>query len=168
MQPGMVVCLLNEAKSAREWMPYYPFTLSIRDAEHLFQFIRGDFTLIVTVDPKELIKRFAESGIKTVMRLDEEYVIWMRRAATDAGASGVSRQMFNRLFFEFQSLSWFVSANGDEALRIEKTLGEQVAQMQVGVSPNEGWLREYPQATQRINEELDAIALSAPIDESEP
>ncbi len=33
---------LNEIKNEQTWQPYYPFTLSFEDHEHLWAFIRGD------------------------------------------------------------------------------------------------------------------------------
>src|ERR1700678_1992309 len=62
-----IMCLLNEAKRERSWMPFFPFTLSIRDAKHLYEFIRGDFTLAVVLERAELVKQFAADGIRVLL-----------------------------------------------------------------------------------------------------
>jgi len=98
----------------------FPFTLSIRDADSLYDFIRGEITLAVAVDPSELVRQFSVDGIDVILRDDDNtYAVWMRRKG-QPGTSAVSRQMFGRLFYEFQSLSWFVAAHAGMRLRLMK------------------------------------------------
>jgi len=148
--------LLNEAKRERSWMPFFPFTLSIRDAKHLYEFIRGDFTLAVVLERAELVKQFAADGIRVVLSNEGDWAIWMRRRGS-TGTSAVSQQMFGRMFYEFQSLAWFVAAHGKNALQIDEDLGEQAEQMASGTRvPDVGWLDVIPESVLRILDDLDS------------
>jgi hypothetical protein len=156
LTPESIMCLLNEAKRERSWMPFFPFTLSIRDAKHLYEFIRGDFTLAVVLERAELVKQFAADGIRVVLSNEGDWAIWMRRRGS-TGTSAVSQQMFGRMFYEFQSLAWFVAAHGKNALQIDEDLGEQAEQMASGTRvPDVGWLDVIPESVLRILDDLDS------------
>jgi hypothetical protein len=154
LTPESIMCLLNEAKRERNWMPYFPFTLSIRDPRHLYEFIRGDFTLAVIVERAELVKQFATDGIKVVLSNEGDWAVWMRRRGS-AGTSAVSQQMFGRMFYEFQSLAWFVAAHGNNALKIDEDLAKQAEQMASGERVHqEGWLQVIPDSVLRKLDEF--------------
>lgn len=143
-------------------MPYFPFTLSIRDPQHLYEFIKGDLTLAVLVETSEIINQFVNSGVKAVLSLDENYVIWMRLNGGTA-TSAVSRQMFGRLYYEFESLSWFVAANGEHALKIDESLAEQVRLAEGGSPATEGWTAIVPEDVLCAFDELEPLPSSSSV-----
>ena len=114
--------LLNEAKSAGTWMPYYPFTLSIRNATALYQFIAGDLTLIVMVHVPTMLSLFASKGLKAELVDHEDWFMVVSREGAKWGENPfitVSTPFFGRLFHEFQSLEWFVQCNLDHLEVVE-------------------------------------------------
>jgi hypothetical protein len=152
------VSILNEAKRDQSWPPYFPFTLSIRNPIHLYEFIRGDFTLAVAVDCAELRRQFLSRGHEFVLSQDENWAIWMRGTGEE-GASAISRQMFGRLFHEFQSLAWFVTVQSDYGKKIESVLKKQPALVKDGTETLEsGWIGEVPEHVQHLFENQRATA----------
>jgi hypothetical protein len=157
----IILCLLNEAKRERGWPPYFPFTLSIRSPLHLYQFIRGDFTLAVLVDSAELRRQFSSRGLQIALPLDGDWAIWMRRPGEE-GASAVSRQMFGRLFHEFQSLAWFAAVHSDYARQMEADLARQAVLLKAGAETSEiGWTGEIPERIQRLFDEPRSVGETA-------
>jgi hypothetical protein len=99
---------LNELKTSRNWMPYFPFTLSIRDPFHLYEFVQGQYTLSVIVDMTELVRQFSHLGIDAVITPNEDWAIWLR-VRGEHGIGAVSKHSFSRILLECQSIAWFVS-----------------------------------------------------------
>ena len=156
-----ILCVLNEAKREREWPPYFPFTLSIRSPLHLYQFIRGEFTLAVLVDSAELRRQFSSRGLQIVLPHDGDWAIWMRRPGEE-GASAVSRQMFGRLFHEFQSLVWFAAVQSDYDRQIEADLTQRGVLLKAGAeTPEIGWPGEMPERIRRLFDEPRPVGETA-------
>jgi hypothetical protein len=63
----------------------------------------------VALDGKELEKQFTESGLQVAMPREGTWALWLRRE--DGAVAAVSRTLLDRVFYEFQSLSWFVRMN---------------------------------------------------------
>jgi hypothetical protein len=95
--------MLNAAK--RDWSYYYPFTLSIHEAEHLHDFIIGDVTLIVIVDVATLCNLVRLPGW-TILFRNEDHSIDCQHAPSGCGAQ-FSGQFVARIGYEFLSLAWF-------------------------------------------------------------
>jgi hypothetical protein len=112
-------CTLNATKTAKCWHAYYPFTLSIRDPRLLYGFIRGDYVLAVVLDRNELKRQLAERGIEVAMPATGDWALWLRNPDPEA-VHAVSRHLFGRLFYEFQSLAWFVAAQSSVPGKLEK------------------------------------------------
>jgi hypothetical protein len=73
------------------------------------------------------------------------------RGKDEPATSGISRQIFGRMFHEFQSLAWFVAVQSDYGRKIEATLKEQAAQVQSGSElPERGWIGEFPEYVDRL------------------
>ncbi|MDI3381384.1 hypothetical protein ACFPPF_04810 [Xenophilus aerolatus] len=109
--PGVrkLLMLLNEPKTECAWMPYFPFTLSIRSAEALYEFISGKIVLAVLLDATTLVRLFADRGFDAQFVDDPHWEIVVRRHGADPAAapmSVISKQLFARIFLEFESLSW--------------------------------------------------------------
>lgn len=100
-----VFLMLNEDKTAGTWAPYEPFTLSIRDANHLLDFIEGRLSLIVAFDSEVLAARMARPGWDVRFDGDATAAIQFHHQETGA-LIGVSRQFLGRIGFEFVAPSW--------------------------------------------------------------
>lgn len=99
------------AKSSSTWMPYRPFTLSIRDAETLYAFIVDDITLLVLIHIPTMLSIFAAKGFEAVLVDHEDVVMTVTRVNFDENKDArlaISRGFFARIYYEFLSLEWFV------------------------------------------------------------
>ena len=104
-----LLMFLNEPKTECGWVPYFPFTLSIRSAEALYEFISGEISLAVLLDTTTLVRMFADRGFDAQFVDDPHWEIVVRRHGADPAAapmSAISRPLFARIFLEFESLSW--------------------------------------------------------------
>jgi hypothetical protein len=119
-----IISLLNEAKSERAWMPYYPFTLSIRSSEALYEFIKGDVSLGVLLDPQVLVRRFSERGLHAQFIDHPAYFLMVSRVGAVPGNDAfgaVSKQFFGRLFHEFGSLQQMADVELAHMTHLEET-----------------------------------------------
>lgn len=106
---GKMLTLLNELKREGKWMPYYPFTLSIRDTTALYEFISGEISIGILLDTTVLVQMFTDHGLDAQFVDDPNFEIVVRRLGADSATSAmaaISTQSFARIFFEFESLSW--------------------------------------------------------------
>lgn len=53
VKPKSIVMTLNEAKTEGKWMPYFPFVLSIRSKDDLYNFMNGDALLMVLLETRQ-------------------------------------------------------------------------------------------------------------------
>lgn len=61
--------MLNEAKSEGQWMPYFPFVLSIRGKDDLYDFMNSDATLIILLETDAIVAAFAARGLAATFAL---------------------------------------------------------------------------------------------------
>jgi hypothetical protein len=108
----------------------YPYTLSIRDPQALFDFYRGSLHLNVVVDKEAMSAKYASRGLE-VNFIDDEDVAPIitntnpKKADNRFDPYTVSRHFFMRVFCEFLSLEWFIE---ETAHRIDlSTLGDHEA-----------------------------------------
>lgn len=98
---------LNEAKNHKAWPPYYPFTLSIRDPQDLYDFIRGHLYIMVIWDVAVTITRLEKENIRAEFRPGADYVLSMVDAVH--GTEGaISEHLLTRIGLEFMSAQWIV------------------------------------------------------------
>lgn len=101
---------LNQHKAARTWAPYFPFVLSIRDCDHLWEFIRGNLFIFVFVELDALCKIAHDEGYKAIFDSDdEEYPLWIE--APNGCRVCVSSHMLKRIGMEFLSPRWIVRSS---------------------------------------------------------
>jgi hypothetical protein len=110
-----IVTYLNRSKSNETWMPYYPFTLSIREPQDLYNFMNGDMTLFVAVHVPTMVEGFAARGLfADVSTEDDDYLLTLSRLGSKPPTDPfvkLSKGLFLRIAHEFQSLEWFVKSN---------------------------------------------------------
>jgi hypothetical protein len=105
-----VVFLLNEVKNKKSWGNYYPFTLSIKSADSLFAFLKGDIFLIVVLDGRVMKEMAEDIGFKLdiVQSIDVGLQFTKNVSETEEPFTAIVSEHFTgRLGFEFLSLKWF-------------------------------------------------------------
>jgi hypothetical protein len=84
------VFFLNQAKSNRTWAPYMPFILTIKEKDHLWDFIQGHLSVLVLVEPDSLCRIALDKGYKAKFdRGDERYPLRIEIPGADGMATGV-------------------------------------------------------------------------------
>lgn len=121
---------LNEFKSDAVWPPYSPFVLSIRNVEHLFDFIRGRLGLVILFDHDEFDRRLNERGIARVAeahRPDDGGEGYVTIENTKTGAKAAfSGQLMLRIILEFTSPDWMADYFQQLLQRTETSPAEEV------------------------------------------
>ncbi|MBO6835351.1 MAG: hypothetical protein JJ878_03980 [Alphaproteobacteria bacterium] len=98
---------LNEFKSSRAWAPYYPFTLSIHEHQHLYDFIKGNLFLIVCLDREVVCQAISDMGLDPTFDDDPYYPL--RYVEPSSGFEGhISRHILQRVALEFLSPKWLL------------------------------------------------------------
>jgi Holliday junction resolvase len=116
------VFMLNEDKNDRAWAPYMPFVASIRDEEHLLDFIEGRLFLIVVIDAQVLCDMMSNDEWAVRYRQDHDYVIQCLHRPSKAFVS-LSGQ-FRRAGYEFASLAWIAEAHRPSLERLKDFAGD--------------------------------------------
>jgi hypothetical protein len=120
------IFMLNGDKNDHAWPPYTPFLLSIREEEHLLDFIEGRLFLIVMIDAQVLCGMMADDEWAVRYRGDADYAIQCMHRPTRAYI-GVSGQFFARAAYEFVSLKWIADQHRPDIRQVEEiadTFGE--------------------------------------------
>lgn len=108
--PGaLIVSFINELKF--DGLGYYPFSLSIRDAEAWYDFCSGRLMLFVFVETKVVQDKLSRHGIKIEITGQwDRYPIILTsdESGGKPGGTIVGGHYFGRLFYEFLSLDWML------------------------------------------------------------
>lgn len=114
---------LNEMKVGRNWAPYYPFVLSIRDADALFRFVWGEIYIVVYYDFDALLQLAKSMGFEVeLLSRDKDHALELKRKEDEENIR-LAWQMFDRVAFDFTSPAWLLAnaverfnslASGDE------------------------------------------------------
>lgn len=132
-----LLMFLNEPKTECSWAPYFPFTLSIRTAEALYEFISGEMSLAVLLDTTALVQMFAERGLDAQFVDHAHWEIVVSRQGADRCSgpmSAISKPLFTRIFLEFEPLSWLPEREEwfiDHMEREGQALDERIAKGEV-------------------------------------
>ena len=97
----------------RELGGYYPFTLSIRNPEALYNFYDGKLQILIGVDPSIIEEFFDQEGYNIkFLETDSNNLMAIspkRLSPTKPEGLFVGRHFFGRIFYEFLSLKWVLS-----------------------------------------------------------
>jgi hypothetical protein len=149
MRPKTIVTMLNEAKSEGQWMPYFPFVLSIRDKEDLYDFMNGDVSLMILLDTEAFVAAFAARGLAATFVDHPNITLTVTRSGTQPGTSplsGISAQYFARLFFEFGVIASFADMEQSHMTYLETHSDELAATFgPAHAPPDHPTLVEWPE-----------------------
>lgn len=104
------VYMLNMDKNDLAWAPYAPIILSIRDEDHLWDFLEGSLFLIVLIDLSPLIESWKSSDWDIIESKDQNYAIDCMHIPSRM-VSRVAHQFIARAAYEFLSLEWIAEVN---------------------------------------------------------
>lgn len=100
-----IYCSWNDAKNIPDWAYYVPFLVTIREVEHLLDFIEGRVVILVYANTETLTSHCSASGWKALFLENGNYSVACLHVASQ-GVMGLSTQMFYRVFYECVSLEW--------------------------------------------------------------
>lgn len=100
-----IYCSWNDAKNIPDWAYYVPFLLTIREAEHLLDFIEGRVVILINANTETLTSHCSAPGWKAVFLDRGNYSVACLHVASQ-GVMGLSTQMIYRVFYECVSLEW--------------------------------------------------------------
>lgn len=109
MGERQVAFILNADKNAFAWAPYMPFILTIRDPQHIYEFIEGDLFIIVVVSMDELCRQMVAPGWEVQFEPDANYTIHCLHPESGA-VIGISQHFVARAGYEFISLAWIAES----------------------------------------------------------
>jgi hypothetical protein len=116
--------MLNDAKNNHTWAPYTPFLLTIRDRNHLLDFIEGRLFLIVLIEPEALCQAMADNEWMVRYRDHPNYPIQCVHRPSRAYLA-MSMQFLSRVAYEFTSLAWIAEVRRPSNPAIEAAIGER-------------------------------------------
>lgn len=99
---------LNGDKNDFAWAPYTPFILTIREPQHLLDFIEGNIFIIVAASMDELCRQMATPGWQIDFDPGSDYALHCVHDA--GGVVGIAQQLVARVAYEFVSLSWIADS----------------------------------------------------------
>lgn len=123
---------LNHFKNGHGWAFYLPFLITIREPEHLLDFLEGRIYILVFIEGKLLARRFEQNGWEVRYRPNEQYSIQCLHGETGA-YYGVSSQFIARAAFELLSFDSIVSTQKMMPTHL-KEIGEHATS---GIEPTE-------------------------------
>lgn len=145
-----LVFMLNGDKNNHAWAPYTPFLLTIRDAEHILDFIEGRLFLIVLIDPQPLCDAMADAEWAVRFKDHPDYSIQCVHRPSHAYL-GISNQFVSRAGYEFASLGWIAEAQRPSISKIEAAIGREASaderadqdhRLRAFVGEGDPWLKE--------------------------
>lgn len=101
---------LNSFKNDRCWFPFTPFFLSIREPEHILDFLEGRLYIVVLVEPTVICEQLEAIGWESRYKPDDQHSIQLFHEETGVFV-GVSSLFIHRAAFEFLSLETIVKIN---------------------------------------------------------
>lgn len=138
MKPRTIATILNEAKTGAQWMPYFPFALSIRRKEDLYDFMNGDVTSMILLDTDSVVEAFAANGLVATFVDHPQVTLVVTRPGAQPGKdpiSGISTGYFARLFYDFETVANFVDMELKHITYIETPSEELAAKFGAAHTP---------------------------------
>ncbi|OOO20242.1 hypothetical protein EFR00_00425 [Rhizobium sophoriradicis] len=110
---GPFMHMWNAERRDRTWAPYYPFTLTIENVEHLWAFVRGHVYILVFVGMRQLEQIAIDCGWEAVFDPeDAEYPLRID-FGVDRGGMRISSHLLGRIGIECVSPAWIITNSVD-------------------------------------------------------
>ena len=108
-----IMHMWNAERQDRNWAPYYPFTLTIENVEHLWAFVRGDIYIMVFVGMRQLEQIAADRGWEAVFDpVDADYPLRIN-FGNEGGGMRISSHLLGRIGIECVSPEWMITNSID-------------------------------------------------------
>ena len=101
------VTFLNKPKAERAWAYYLPFTLSIMNKDHLWDFIQGKLFIFVLVELDRICQIARDKGYHAKVDWGDD-LFTLRAEMPGGGAGVISYDLLKRIAMEFVSPEWIV------------------------------------------------------------
>lgn len=133
----------NAIRADRAWAPYYPFSLTIRDFEHLWAFVRGDIQLYTFVGTRDLEEIGSSNG--NICKFDADEAHYPLSIKLKAGGSmRIAEQNLGRIGLECVSPAWLITSSLDTWKRsADRVENDNISQEIMHVSELDPQLRKY-------------------------
>jgi hypothetical protein len=114
----------------------YPYTLSIRDPQALFEFYSVRLHVHVIVDVNAMAAKFESHGLMLTFLEDEEVALTITNTAPNRDADSwsllaCSHHFFERLAYEFLSLEWFVEESAARHTAVSTMTDQELLGLQI-------------------------------------
>jgi hypothetical protein len=127
---------LNTMKNDQAWSPYLPFTLTIKDRDHLWAFVRGEIFILVVVDFQQLIDIARTFGLSMQLDLkDEDYPLEIEIPGGEKPAK-ISSHLLTRIGLEFVSPNWLISSTIESMKSVISDFAREQAGAKVSGDPD--------------------------------
>jgi len=126
---------LNEYKNNEWWKSYYPFTLSIRNPEHLFLFLNGDIFILVIIDLGEMAKLADKRRLRLTPLNDPDMAFQIegeRDYLEGPFVLKISQHLFTRIALECLSLDWVLDMTEDNISQYQVLAARDDARLKIG------------------------------------
>jgi len=109
-----LVFMLNTYKTNRTWVPYLPFTLTIKAEPKLYEFLQGRLCLFVVYDINVFLEIGSSRGVVVDINFEDEvYPIGITKSDPMAYVR-ISSHMLTRIGLDFTSPEWILIASLEE------------------------------------------------------
>lgn len=115
---------VNEEKKYKE--AYYPFTLSINDPESLFEFYKGEFSIIIFIDFNEIAQICSKYDIHMEFYGDYQQFMGFVLDQEEEAKLIMSHHLFGRIYAEFLSLKWITMESCNRLINSKDFINEMV------------------------------------------
>lgn len=145
----------NDAKNLSEWAPYVPFLLTIRDPQHLIDFIEGALIINIMVDADCLAEQMSINGWRAHFHEDSTYAVQCVHEET-GGVMCLSAQFISRIGYECCSAQWVAKSQIEAMSDAMHGMAHQYGPFQLSF-PSDEWQRKVGVNYQQLTEKLKTI-----------
>lgn len=141
----------NDAKNMSQWAPYVPFLMTIRDPQHIVDFVEGRLIINVWLNSDRLAQLMSVNGWKAHFDEESTYAVQCFHAETQ-GMMCLSAQFVSRIGYECCSAEWVAESQNAAMTQAIDRLATQYGPFQPSFSPEE-WPKRIGVDYQRLSQQ---------------
>jgi hypothetical protein len=141
----------NDAKNISQWAPYVPFLITIRDPQHIVDFLEGRLIINVWVNSDRLAQQMSVNGWKAHFDEEATYAVQCFHAETQ-GVMCLSKQFVCRISYECCSAEWVAESQNAAMTEAVEHLARQYGPFQPSFPPEE-WQKKIGVDYQRLSQQ---------------